>query len=254
MYEIRDLLAAESSGDVYGDDDSAVVKAITTCVAPATWASAGGSGSICLVPAVKSIVITQSADVHEQISQLLADLRARLPVHEKTSSSQPTTSRESRNAPSDKSVVLRVYTLSPPDDEAATDRYVAVIRDLVEPKSWTDGSGYLRALTGKIAVRNTPAVQARVKRLLEELGAISKEGGGMFVGPTVLKPDFGAGHRLQVRPAQRNRSSLSDGRGYVVIAVLGLQHPHSRPMIEPMRQDVISRVIPCCAELWSCAS
>ncbi len=205
VYDVADLLAVESSNDDSLDTDSAIVKAIVTCVAPNSWALAGGTGSICPVPAVKSIVVSQNAEVHEQIAELLADLRARLPAHDKTSSSQPSSPHDAQVAPRETSAVLRVYTLNPPDDEAATDRYVAVIRDLVEPKSWTDGSGYLRALSGKIAVRNTPAVQARVKRLLEELGAIAKDGGGMFRDPIVLRPDFGAPESKpatsQVQPA-----------------------------------------------------
>ena len=191
VYDVHDLLSADSSDDTALEPDSAIVHAITTCLGPGSWASAGGTGSICLVPAVKSIVVSQNAEVHEQIAELLADLRARLPAHDKSSTNQPSSPHDAQAAPSEKSVVFRVYTLSPPDDEAATDRYVAVIRDLIEPKSWTDSNGYLRALSGKIAVRNTPAVQARVKRLLEELGAIAKEGGGMFQGPIGLKPDFG---------------------------------------------------------------
>lgn len=210
VYDVHDLLSADSSDDNALEPDSAIVRAITTCVVPNSWTSAGGTGSLCLVPAVKSIVVSQNAEVHERISELLADLRARLPAHDKAGGSQPSSPRDTQAAPSEKSVVFRVYTLSPPDDEAATDRYVAVIRDLVEPKSWTDGSGYLRALSGKIAVRNTPAVQARVKRLLEELGAIAKEGGGMFVGPTVLRPDFGV--PASDEAPSRGQSALAPGR------------------------------------------
>ena len=184
VYDIHDFLAAESNLDGLGESDSAIVRAISTCVAPETWSADGGTGSICLVPAAQSIVVTQTGDVHERITLLLADLRARLPTRG--------TAAQSESRP-----LTRIYRLVPPASggdvtSADADRYVATIRRLVEPKSWAEESNYLGAMPGAIAVRNTPAVQARVMRLLEELGAIGREEGGGFIGPTGLKPDFGA--------------------------------------------------------------
>jgi hypothetical protein len=52
-----------------------VVKLITATISPQTWAENGGCGSIDYFPVGKALVIYQTADVQEQIADLLAALR-----------------------------------------------------------------------------------------------------------------------------------------------------------------------------------
>ena len=63
---------------------------------------------------------------------------------------------------------MRIYKLNP--DLPAED-FVAVVHDLIEPKSWT-GEAYLHGVPGAIVVKQTPAIHKRIERLLIELGAI----------------------------------------------------------------------------------
>jgi beta-lactamase regulating signal transducer with metallopeptidase domain len=56
-------------------DFESLVKLMETTIAPSSWASSGGEGSIAISASNFSLVIRQSADVHDQISDLLEQLR-----------------------------------------------------------------------------------------------------------------------------------------------------------------------------------
>ena len=70
------------------------------------------------------------------------------------------------------------------NDPAMTPQEVMdVVKGLVEPKSWGQGDAYLRGATAKLIVRQTPAVHAEVKKLLDKIGASAPVlGGGMGGG------------------------------------------------------------------------
>jgi hypothetical protein len=53
-----------------------LIEAITTSVKPQTWDEVGGPGSLSPVAAAKSLVVSQTREVHEEILQLLRALRA----------------------------------------------------------------------------------------------------------------------------------------------------------------------------------
>ncbi len=198
VYPIGDLTETGRSGsavDANVPDYDEVMNTITSTVAPNSWDSAGGNGSIAMLPAAKALVCSQTDEIQQQVAQMLADLRARIAAH-KAVAEKPA---ESPAAP-----VVRVYFLKPPAaatadvpakgaavnapvketaakeptvKEAATNdaraaHYIAVVSALVESKSWTDGSGYIAGVPGAIVVRQTPEVQKRIGALLVKLGAM----------------------------------------------------------------------------------
>lgn len=59
-----------------GDKYDSLIDTITTTVAPQTWDEVGGPGSTSSVKASKSLVISQTQDVHDKVLQLLRSLRA----------------------------------------------------------------------------------------------------------------------------------------------------------------------------------
>ncbi len=198
VYPVADLLAEESGGDTdeppYFDR---LIDMLCSTVAPQTWDSDGGVGIVSPMPSAKALVVAQTGEVHAKIAKLLADLRTRPPGPKPAPEQLPPA-----NSP-----VVRVYTLAPPakgEDAAASqsqraDRYVAVVRDLIEPKSWTDGSGYIAAVPGQIVVRQAPGVQKRVEKLLQDMGAMAgsntrnsvPSGRGGFGGGAFAVPDSG---------------------------------------------------------------
>jgi len=123
-----------------------------------------------VVPDAGALIFEQTHDAQVRFAKLLTQLRARVKA------SQP--------ALDDQTPVVKIYHLSVTTgktmvdvSDADTQKYIAVIRNLIEPKSWSDGSGYIAAVPGAIVVRQTPAVQQRVQELLAELGAVGLGGG-----------------------------------------------------------------------------
>ena len=82
-YPVEDLLTARTypagegkQGSKYDDTYEPLVKAIMRTIKPDSWAESGGSGDIAAVGASKSLVISQTYDVHEKVLELLRSLRA----------------------------------------------------------------------------------------------------------------------------------------------------------------------------------
>jgi general secretion pathway protein D len=55
--------------------ESKLIQLLTTTLAPQTWTAQGGRGTVEYFPLTYALVITQTADIHEQIADLLAGLR-----------------------------------------------------------------------------------------------------------------------------------------------------------------------------------
>lgn len=64
-------------GDLIEENDyDSIIEAITSTVVPQTWDEVGGAGSIVSVTSSKSLVISQTRDVHDGVLQLLRSLRS----------------------------------------------------------------------------------------------------------------------------------------------------------------------------------
>jgi hypothetical protein len=68
-YPVGDLLAKNQ-------DLGGLFDLITETVAPGTWDDVGGAGTIQFFPANQQFVINQSGTVHDQIGELLVQLRS----------------------------------------------------------------------------------------------------------------------------------------------------------------------------------
>lgn len=76
VYPVADLvLPAGASGAEEADFDS-LIELITSCVQPTTWDEVGGPGSIAPFENNMSLVLSQTEEVHEEITDLLQTLRA----------------------------------------------------------------------------------------------------------------------------------------------------------------------------------
>ena len=74
VYDVQDLLNRVSTGDGEQPDFDSLIVIITSTVAAANWDTVGGQGTIEPI-GDGSLVILQTAEVHEQISQLFAAIR-----------------------------------------------------------------------------------------------------------------------------------------------------------------------------------
>ena len=74
VYPVSDL-TMPAPGRVSGEDYSSLIDVITTSTAPTTWDEVGGPASIQSLRKARSLVISQTDEVHEQILELLTALR-----------------------------------------------------------------------------------------------------------------------------------------------------------------------------------
>ncbi len=169
------------------------------------------SWSISIVPDAGAFICVQSHEAQARFGKLLAQLRANAtpaqPAAPETESSNP-------------AAVIKVYRLAANSGKGAGDaseadaqKYVAAIRNLVEPKSWTKGTGYIAALPGAVVVRQLPAVQEQVRDMLVKLGASIRED-----KPQSKRPDIygvgggGAFNVIQSDTVRTRPSAEAQGR------------------------------------------
>jgi len=78
IYPVADLVVCRDSEGELTDDYDTLIEAITNAVAPARWCIAGGQGDIKPFPLGKAkvLVVSQTEEVHRQIADLLAKIRA----------------------------------------------------------------------------------------------------------------------------------------------------------------------------------
>ncbi len=175
-------------GDVVGDtsgktakevDDAyeSLIDTIKTTIAPTSWTDSGGNGSVTAFSPCKAIVCTQTDEIHAELAALLTKLRAGRTMDTTSQAGQPTSA-----------FATHIYQLAPDHADAAED-YVNVIRNLIEPKTWTGHGGFLGKVPGAIIARCSSATHERIELLLEELQALprpplgpTKGGGGPLVG------------------------------------------------------------------------
>jgi hypothetical protein len=74
-YQVADLVRKVRSKTARRSDVESLIRIITSAVEPRSWAEQGGSGTIDYHAPSRSLVINHTADVQEQIADLLATLR-----------------------------------------------------------------------------------------------------------------------------------------------------------------------------------
>jgi hypothetical protein len=74
IYPVGDLAAPRRAG--HGRENfSQLIETIASTLAPTTWDEVGGPASIMALTRARSLVVSQTSDVHEQIDELLTALR-----------------------------------------------------------------------------------------------------------------------------------------------------------------------------------
>ncbi len=74
IYPVGDLTAPRSAASG-GENFRPLVEAIRATIAPTTWDEVGGPGSIVPLAQARSLIVSQTDEVHEQIFELLSGLR-----------------------------------------------------------------------------------------------------------------------------------------------------------------------------------
>jgi hypothetical protein len=202
VYPVRDFVTPlESSADGF----DGLMNTVTYSVEPDTWEDVGGPGAIEPLPTAGVLVISQTAEIHTKVEDLLIQLRKRLAEERKSPAAAV---KVDPNA-----LHLIVYDIpqplptqsSPPQQQSGQegdaqqpnaapgggglfqfgnfgggtfggstpipgDDLVEIVTSLVEPESWNREGVYIKAVPGRLIVRQTAGVHRKIKPLLVQLG------------------------------------------------------------------------------------
>jgi hypothetical protein len=179
VYPLDDLYRG-SFDDEQEAFDERIVELVTSTIHPTTWDAVGGYGNIVYAESWNMLVISNTREVQQKIADLFAKLRE-------------LRTTQDRSALLRDDLETRVYLLGEPrvaskpakpaeskaedkadaKDDAASpidgQELATAIRELIEPKSWSEDGVDLRVLGDRIVVRNRRTVQAKVRLFLREL-------------------------------------------------------------------------------------
>ncbi len=188
VYGVGDLCGFFDPIAFGGPDYDSLIEMLTSTVAPASWDSNGGAGTVARLAIANAIVCDQTDEIQDQISKLLDELRAKGCRF----SQAPATDQDS--------MVVRIYKFQPPapntpHDEQGPRQLIGLIRQLIEPKSWTEGGASIGEAPNAIVVRQRPLIQDRIEQFLQVFGAsvyvpasLHGFGIGSGLGPVAASP------------------------------------------------------------------
>jgi hypothetical protein len=167
VYPVGDLIPGDADRDGVDEEYNRLLDAISRAVDPASWSSLdktkSGSAYIAYVPNARAIICDQTRANHVQIAEIMAKFRKAV------GEQQPTApAAADSDAKHGRPLSMKIYKLNP---DLTPEDFVAVVKDLVEPKSW-EGDAYIHGVPGSIVVKQTAGIQKRVERMLIQLGAI----------------------------------------------------------------------------------
>ncbi len=168
VYPVGDLISGDADHDDLDDQYAQLLDAITRNVAPDSWATLDRQKSTgayaAYLPAGRAVVCDQTRAAHDEIAATLAKMRRAVAAQPIVDVKPAAADEPAKTRP----LAMKIYKLN---QDLPADDFAQVVRDLIEPKRWT-GEAYIHGVPGAIVVKQTPAIQKRVEKLLFDLGAI----------------------------------------------------------------------------------
>jgi hypothetical protein len=190
LYPVRDLveIGDDSLIEPLGArcDFDSLTNVIQSTIAPDSWDEVGGPSSIEVLLPVPTIVILQMQHVHEQISELLVQLRAARNLEAARS--------VGKEVVDPAALIVRTYQIYPV--LSGPDEIVKLIMRASEPGTWDDAAGtFVQGLGMSIVVKHNVSGHRQVQKLLSQLGVSSpvNRGGKKAGGGGVVAPSGGGG-------------------------------------------------------------
>lgn len=171
------LLPSPILQSIPADDD--LTEMLTSTIEPDSWVQLGGPGVIAFLPQTDCFVVTQTAKVHAQIAEELAQLRRH---NQPLSKEEFFQSVEREGAEIITAWYPVAYTFRETQEQREQDlrRVFQQIQYRVEPGSWSRGDVYLTHADGRIRIRHTRAAQRQILALLIEAGVVRPIATGHF--------------------------------------------------------------------------
>lgn len=165
----RILLPSPILQSIPADDN--LIEMLTTTIEPDYWTPLGGPGEAFFFSHADCLVIAQTAKIHEQIADELAQLRR---------DSQPLSREEFfQSVKREGAQIIKArypvaYTFRDTQEQREQDlrRVFQQIQYRVEPGSWSRGDVYLTYADGLVVICHTRAAQRQILALLIEAGVV----------------------------------------------------------------------------------
>jgi len=207
VYPVGDLVSGVLSSPQHDSvsfqqaDYESLIDGTTATVAPTTWDQVGGPGAIEAAPAFGLLVVSQTGHVHREIEDLFAKLRAKIPAKEMAAQQVDHSGlRLVVYFVTTKSVIDAMKPVKPANtgkDQSSLKRdgptlaqmggfggggapapmayfedqeLLELIKELVEPASWSAKGVYASAAPGRLVIRQTDQIHRKIRRMLTQLG------------------------------------------------------------------------------------
>ncbi|MCA9247246.1 MAG: hypothetical protein KDA42_09035 [Planctomycetales bacterium] len=172
LYPVVDILPVGSDTQDIPERMEDLIDTIITTVQPSTWDEVGGIGSLAAYPARGVLICSQSDDVHEEIVELLAKLRAAAKVNRETSVG-------AASAPVTRTYALALAVRETPAAKEDFADIPDIVQRVITPDAWNDeeNAPFVRLVGTKLIVYHRPQVQRRIERLLIEIGVLQFNSG-----------------------------------------------------------------------------
>jgi hypothetical protein len=211
VYPVRDLAADATDLD-------RLMSLISGSVDPDQWTEVGGPGAAAALPGAGILAVSQNAEVHGKIEDLLAQLRRQDAATPQDNAAQAPADAQTlklviyplRTAPSpavrvqleqqgEAKPALPVGDAAAPRGDVLSqfgglggelpgaaaeavipgDDLVELVINLIEPESWSREGVLIKAVPGRLVIRQTAAVHRQVEKLLTQLDASPIPGGNL---------------------------------------------------------------------------
>ncbi|MEX0793026.1 MAG: hypothetical protein WD045_07815 [Pirellulaceae bacterium] len=169
------------SGSYAGYDP--LIEMLTTTVVPESWEELGGPGTLSPYPLANCLVVAQTRQIHQEIDQLLGQIRANQPPRsekEENEGAGQEAVEEQEEAPkqtekTDPPMVVRNYFITQPGsgkdgEREDLEKVRTRIMKTIDPQAWENEEAYIDLYQGRIVIHQRADIQHRIRSFLEATG------------------------------------------------------------------------------------
>lgn len=150
-------------------DFDSLIKSITSSIQPDSWEQYGGPGSIADYPMCDCLVVSQTREIHETISELLEQVRAqKSPINQ-----EQLTQQIEQLGEQVLSAKYQPYQVSGTNTDLNREDFQAIaaqVKHLIEPDTWDNTNHFIIATQGGLIVHHQRDVHEKVMEFLDQIG------------------------------------------------------------------------------------
>ena len=188
VYDVYDLVVENpysDEGETGEIDFDPLIETITTTIQPESWDEAGGPASVdgFANRSIMALVVSQTPQVHQEISALLDSLRNKNEQTTRPRKQEPRKAATEKPDISPRVVAYRVFIEGDLKGTSGEQELIEMLKQFVEPESWKAEDAAARAIPGALVIRQKPAVHDQIRRLLSTSGVLQRAASKKFYDP-----------------------------------------------------------------------